>query len=130
MVDDCVALIEAEVASKRGVTGMAVKAAYKTVKKFRPGMVPMAMDHMLPDFARQVDPLWERCQASGEEPRAWFVARKVEVANALLAVTDARRDKSPNKVLVKAYNSLRPKAVDHIGEAMPRLADLLVKHAS
>jgi hypothetical protein len=33
-------------------------------------------------------------------------------------------------VLVKAYHRLRPQAVSHIGDAMPRLADLIVKHAS
>lgn len=130
VVDDCEALIKAEVADKKGLTGMAVKAAFKAVQKFRPGIVPMAMNHLLDDFAQRIDPIWKECQASGEPPRSFLSKRKVDVAEALLGVTDDRARRSPNKALVKAYNSLRPKAIEHIGASMPRFADLLVKHAS
>lgn len=130
VVDDCVALIEAEVKSKRGISGIAIKGAFKTVKSLRPGMVPMAMNHLLDDFATQIDPIWAECQSSGQQPRAFFSANKTRVANALLHITDDRGRKSDHKTLVKAYNSLRPKAVQYIGDAMPRLADLIAKHAS
>ncbi len=130
VVDDCVALIESEVSDKRGMSGLAIKAAFRTVKGVKPGMIPMAMNHLLDDFAAQIDPLWAQCQASGEAPRAWFGSRKSEVANALLSITDERGRKSNHRVLVGAYNKLRPKAVNYIGDAMPRLADLIAKHAS
>lgn len=130
VLDDCVKLIEAEVADKKGLTGMAVKAAFKSVKKLRPGMIRHSMDHLLDDFSTQVDPFWDECQASGEAPRAYFSRRKSDVANALLSITDRRADKADNKVLVRAYKSLRGAAVDHIGSAMPRFADLLAKHAA
>ena len=130
VVDDCVTLLEAEVAGKRGLSGMAIKGAFKTVKSMRPGMVPMAMNHLLDDFAVKIDPIWAACQASGDNPRTYFSSRKGELANALLSITDERGAKSNHRVLVKAYKSLRPKAIQHIGDATPRLADLIVKHAS
>ena len=130
VVDDCVQLLEAEVASKRGISGVAIKGGFKTVKKMRPGMIPMAMNHLLDDFAAQIDPIWAECQASGQDPRAYFTSRKGDVANALLSITDERGRKSDQKVLVKVYSKLRPTAVQHIGEAIPGLADLIVKHAS
>lgn len=130
VIDDCALLIDAEVADKSGLTGMAVKAAHKTVKGLRPGMIGMAMDGLLDDFSARVDPFWAECQAKAEVPRAFFTRRRSEVANALLGVTDDRAKKSSHKVLVKAYSALRPKALEHIGSAMPRFADLLVKHAS
>jgi len=130
VVNDCVALIEAEVASKRGLSGMGIKTAFKAVKGLRPGMIPMAMNHLLDDFAKQIDPLWQECQSSGEAPRAFFSSRKGEIANALLSITDARRDRADNRVMVRAYNGLRPKAVAYIGDAAPRLGDLIAKHAS
>lgn len=130
VVDDCVNLIEAEVGSKRGISGMGIKTAYKAVKGLRPGMIPMAMNHLLDEFAAKIDPIWAECQASGEQPRAYFVRRKGDIANALLSITDARRDKADNRVMVRAYNGLRPKAVAYIGDAMPRLAELIAKHAS
>jgi hypothetical protein len=130
VLDDCVRLIEAEVADKKGLTGMAVKAAFKSVAKLRPGMVRHSMDALLDDFSYQVDPFWAECQSSGAAPRAFFSQKKKEIANALLSITDRRAERADNKVLVKAYKGLRGKAVEHIGDAMPRFADLVQKHAS
>ena len=130
VVDDCVKLIDAEVASKRGVSGIAIKAAFKVVKGFQPGMIPMSMNHLLDDFAAQIDPFWQECQSEGSQSREFFTRRKGDVANALLSITDGRASKSRHRSLVKAYNKLRPQAVNHIGDAMPRLADVIQKHAS
>ena len=130
VIDDCVALIDAEVADKKGLSGKFVRTAFKTVKGFKPGIVPMSMDALLDDFAVKVDPHWQTCQDQGSAPRSYFVQHKAPIAQALLEITDERAAKSKHKVLVKAYKSLRGKAVDHIGQAMPRLADLMVKHAS
>lgn len=130
VVEDCVGLLEAEVASKRGLSGVAIKGGFKTVKKMRPGMIPMAMNHLLDDFAAQIDPIWAECQTSGQNPRTYFASRKGDIANALLSITDERGRQSDQKVLVKVYTKLRPTAVQHIGEAIPRLADLIAKHAS
>lgn len=130
VLDDCVRLIEAEVAGKKGLTGMAVKAAFKSVSKLRPGMVRHSMDALLDDFSYQIDPFWADCQATGGAPRAFFSQRKTEMANALLSITDRRAERADNKVLVRAYKGLRGKAVSHIGDAMPRFADLVQKHAS
>lgn len=130
VLDDCVRLIEAEVADKSGLTGMAVKAAFKTVAKLRPGMVRHSMDALLDDFSAQIDPFWGACQGSGAAPRAFFSQKKTEIANALLSITDRRAARADNKVLVRAYKGLRGKAVEHIGDAMPRFADLVQKHAS
>jgi hypothetical protein len=130
VVDDCVRLIEAEVSSKRGISGMGIKAAFKAVRGLRPGMIPMAMNHLLDEFAAKLDPFWSECQASGKKPRSFFVERKGDVAEALLSITDARRDKADNRVMVRAYNGLRPKVVSYIGDAMPRVAELFIKHVT
>ncbi len=129
VLDSCVRLIDAEVASKRGLTGVAVKAAFKSVKGLRPGMVRQSMDALLDDFSATVDPFWQECQSSGTPSRSFFASRKNDVANALLGITDARAAKSPHRVLVRAYKSLRGKAIHHIGDAMPRFGDLLDQHA-
>jgi hypothetical protein len=39
VVDDCTALIDAEVGDKRGLTGVAIKTAYMTVKNIKPGFI-------------------------------------------------------------------------------------------
>jgi len=130
VVDACVTLIEAEVRDKRGLTGVAIKGSFKMVKSLRPGMVGMAMDGLLDDFSGKIDPFWAECQTSGASPRSFFTQRKGAVANALLGITDDRARKTPHKTLKKAYEKLRPQGIKHIGDAMPRFADLLVAHAS
>jgi len=130
VLDDCVVLIDQEVASKRGLTGIAVKGAFKSVKSLKPGMVRQSMDALLDDFSTKVEPFWQDCQSTGATPRTYFSRRKVDVANALLSITDQRAQTSKHRVLVKAYKSLRGKAIQHIGDAMPRFGDLLQKHAS
>lgn len=130
VIEDCAALIDAEVADKHGFSGAAIKLAYASVKGLRPGMIPMSLDALLDDFSVRIDPLWARCQAEAKAPRVFFTANKIEIANALLSITDDRAKKSQHKILKGAYEKLRPQAVEHIGVAMPRLADLVAKHAS
>ena len=130
VIDDCSVLIDGEVRDKGGLSGMAIKAAYATVKAVRPDVVPLAMDGLIDDFSAKVDPYWARCQTENAVPREFFVRHKVEIANALLGITDDRAKRTPHRTLKSAYEKLRPQAVEHIGVAMPRLADLIKKHAS
>lgn len=129
VVDDGVALIEAEVADKSGLRGMAIKAAFAMVQKLRPNFVGMALNHLLDDFARQVDPFWVDCQKTGADPRAYFTKRGAEVADALLRITDGRA-KGASGPVKGTYEKLRPEAQKHVQDAMPRLADMLKKNAS
>ena len=129
ILQECTEMIEGEVSDKRGMSGMLVKGAFKAIKKFKPTIIPSALDDLIDEFADKVDPFWQECQQAGEAPESFFVRRKVDVANALLQITDAKSERSPNKVLVKAYSSLRGKAVEHIGAAMPRFSRIVARHA-
>jgi len=129
VVDDCVGLLDAEVSDKRGLKGLAVKAAFKAVKGVRPGMIPMSVDALLDDFATQIDPFWADCQSSGTPPRNYFQSNGGAIANALLSITDERAQRSSQRVLKGAYSKLRGQAITHITQAMPRLADLVARHA-
>jgi hypothetical protein len=130
IIKDCSQLIEEQVRSKRGMTGIAVKGAFKVIKSFKPGIIPRALDDMLDEFSGKIDPFWLACQEKGADPASYFRSNGAEIANALLSITDERAKNSPNRGLVKAYSSLRKKAVDHITEALPSLAKLIAKHAS
>lgn len=130
VVDDGVLAIEAEVKGKSGLSGMAVKGGYKVVKNLKPGFVGQALDHLLDDFAAKIDPFYDAYKASGQSDIvAYFKGRDQEIANALLGVTDARAQRARNKSVARAYGKLRPMAVGHVCEAMPRVAKLVEKHA-
>ena len=130
IVDDAAKLLDSEVADKRGFSGKAVKLGFRAVKGVSPGMIPMSIDALLDDFCVQVQPFWEEAQAKGLGARAHFQAQSNAIASALLSITDARAERSTQRVLKSAYGKLRGQAVKHITEAMPRLADLVERHAS
>jgi hypothetical protein len=132
LLDDCVHLIDAEVASKGGLSGLAIKGAYKLVQAVKPGFVREAMDNLLDDFVRRLEPFYAEHRAkNGDNHRAFgdhLAARAAPVADALLGITDdrARRAKNPN---VKAtYDKLRPQAKKHVEEAVPRVGRTLSPH--
>jgi hypothetical protein len=129
VVDDGVAVIEAEVADKGGLTGMAIKAAFGVVSRVKPGFVGGTLNHLLDDFARQVDPFWIDCQAKGADARTFFVQNGPKIADALLSITDGRARGASGPVRT-TYDRLRPEAQKHVVAAMPRLGDLIRKHAS
>ena len=129
VVDDGVRAIDAEVQSKRGVTGFAVKAGFRTVKSVSPGFIPQALNHLMDDFAEQIDPYYDSWKAdSSGTLKAYFVANDVKIANALLSITDDRARTAKSRVVKKAYQKLRGQAVNHTAAAMPRVADLVTKH--
>ena len=129
MVDAGVKVIEAEVSEKGGLSGLAIKGAFRIVQGVKPGFVPMALNHLIDDFAAKIDPFWIDCQDKKEEPRAYFTRRGVEVADSLLGITDerARSGRGPART---AYERLRPEGLKHVTAAMPRLADLCKQFAN
>ena len=127
VVADGVVMIEEEVASKGGLSGLAIKAGFKTVKAIKPGIMGEALGHLLPDFAPTLDPFYEKAKAQGDV-RAYFTKHADAIADALLGVTDKKRERAKNAVMRRAYDGLRPQAKKHTAEAMPRLADLIKKH--
>ncbi|MEQ1565971.1 MAG: hypothetical protein ABMA64_10070 [Myxococcota bacterium] len=129
VVASCVRLVEEQVDSKRGLSGAALKAGYAAFKRVRPGMVAFAVDKLLPEFAAAIDPHWAQGVAAGD-PDGWFRSHQRPIAQDLLAVTDRIAGRSHNRVLVKLYQSLRGSAVDHVAEAVPRLAPLIRTHTA
>src|SRR5215467_491618 len=65
VIADCNALIEQEISEKSGVSGTAVKLAYKTVNTFMPGHIRTMVGKLLPDMVAQLEPFWADFNASG-----------------------------------------------------------------
>ena len=127
---DCYTLIEQEISDKSGMSGTAVKLAYKTVNAFMPGHVRHMVGVLLPDMVAQLEPFWVEFGASGSSRFGdYLVKRNDEVAQALLSVTDARAAASNRPTVIKAYGSVRGSAVKHVEAALPRVGDLVMKYA-
>jgi hypothetical protein len=130
VVADCYELIEQEVSDKSGISGTAVKLAYKTVTAFAPGHIRYMVESLLPDLADKLQPYWADFRASGSsEFSDYLVKRSDEVAEALVSVTDARAEASDRPTIVKAYRTVRGGATKQVVAALPRVGDLVMKYA-
>lgn len=129
VIKDASKVLDAEVADKRGISGVAVKGAFKVVRGVKPGFIPDAIDGLLDDFVVQVTPFYNDWKAgAGGSLADFFVANGPAVANSLLKITDDRAASSPHKLLVKTYGKLRPKGKEHVVVAMPRVGALIERH--
>ena len=130
VIADCYALIQQEVSGKSGISGTAVKLAYKTVNTFMPGHIRNMVGKLLPDMVDQLQPFWADFNSSGGSDFGDYLAKRGdEVAQALLSVTDAKAAASGRPTIVRAYGSIRSSAVKHIEAALPRVGDLVLKYA-
>jgi hypothetical protein len=106
VIDDCCALIEQEVKTLSGISGTAVKVAYKTVITFAPGHVRYMVEVLLPNLVDKLQPYWADFNSSGGAVFGDYLAKNGEqVAEDLLTVTDARAEASDRPVIIKAYRS-------------------------
>jgi hypothetical protein len=129
VVDDCLALIDAEVSEKGGLTGLAIKAGYKTIQGIKPGFVRQVVNDLLPEFAKALEPIYDEAKAGGHSVREHFGSNTPRVADALLSITDEKAKRSKSGLVKGTYEKLRGSAKKNVEAAVPRLAAMVEKHA-
>jgi hypothetical protein len=130
LVADTRVLVDGELASKGGISGTAVKAAYKAITAFAPGYYEHAITTMLPDMIVQLEPYWADFGTSGSADFGDYLAKRGdEVAPALLSVTDDMAQRSGRAAVVKAYRMVRGGASKNIEAALPALGAMVQKRA-
>ena len=130
VIEDACRVLDDEVNDKSGLTGIAIKGAYKLVKGIKPGFVREVVDSLLDDFLDAMNPLYEEA-VSKQQPAGALVRQNTSrAADALLAVTDRRAQKAKSPTIRGAYEKLRPIAKKQVEAACPRLSTLLERHAA
>lgn len=131
VIADCYLLIEQEVAEQSGVSGTAIRLAYKTVNTFLPGHIRHMVEVLLPQMVDELEPYWADFSTSrGSEFGDYLANRGDEVSQALLSVTDARAAASGRPTVIKAYDTVRGRAVKHVQAALPHVGELVLKYAA
>lgn len=130
IVSDCVDLVEDEVRAKSGLSGIAIKGAYGTIKKIKPRFVPDVIDALLDDWVAKLEPYYSKWRGGGSAGTLaeFLTARSDDVAEDLLAVTDERSGRSKHKTATKLYGKMRPSAKRNVSAAVPKLGALMEKH--
>jgi hypothetical protein len=127
---DCMKLIEQEVSSKSGVSGTAVKLAYKAASTLKPGYLQFTVESLIPDMADKLQPYWADFTGSGASGFGDYLAKRSdEVSESLLSVTDARAEVCERPTILKAYRAVRGGAAKHVVAALPNLGSLVQKYA-
>ena len=130
VVADLQALVQSEVDGKGGISGTAVKAAYKVVTAFAPGYYLQTLTSMLPDMTNALQPYWADFLASGGADFGDYLAKHGDqVSESLLAVTDNMAEISGRAAIVKAYQMVRGGASKNIVTALPALGVMVQKYA-
>jgi hypothetical protein len=130
LIADAQALVDGELANKGGISGTALKAAYKAITAFAPGYYQNVIASMLPDMIRQLDPYWAEFVTSGGADFGDYLAKHGEaVSQSLLSVTDGMSERSGRATVVKAYKMVRGGAAKNIEAALPALGALVQKYA-
>jgi hypothetical protein len=129
VVDDCCTLIDAEVADKGGISGLAIKAGYGAVKGIKPGFIRQAVIDLLPDFAAALEPLFQEARTAGKPVSTYFTSNAGRVADALLTITDGKVKRAQSGLVKGTYEKLRGTAKKNVEAAVPRVGKLIEKHA-
>lgn len=130
VVKDCCDVIDAEVKEKGGISGLAIKAGYGTVKGIKPGFIEKAVEDLLPDFAKALEPIYADAKSQNKPLGEFFNSNSGRVADALLSITDEKAARAKSGVAKSAYEKLRGSAKKNVEQAVPRLAKLIEKYSA
>jgi hypothetical protein len=128
VVDDCCLLIDIQLASKSGLSGIAIKAAFAALKGIKPGYIPHVVDMLLPECFDALDSIWSEGLQKGD-PVAHMNVIRAQAAEALLSITDERVKSSQRAIVRGTYEKLRKSAKEHVEEAVPDLAKVIAKYS-
>jgi len=130
VIDDALALVDQQISDKSGISGTAVKLAYKSVVSFSPGHIRYMIETLMPAMLEKLQPYWADFQVSGGGVFGDYLSKRgEEVAEALLSITDARAEGSNRPIIVKAYKSVRGGASKNVQAALPDMGALVQKYA-
>ncbi len=128
VIKDACSVLDQEVGDKGGITGLAIKGAYKVLQGIKPGFVPEVVDALLDDFIDALDPIYQEAVEKKRPAGAYLSENASRAADALLQVTDKRAKEAKRPVVRSAYDKLRPIAKKQVEAACPRLGGLLDRH--
>jgi len=129
LIDDACRTLDEEVADKGGITGLAIKGAYKLVQSVKPGFIREVVDSLIEEFLDALDPLYQEAREKKRPAGPYLIENASRAADALLHVTDERAKGAKRPAVSSAYSKLRPMAKKQVEAACPRLSRMLERHA-
>ncbi len=124
IAEDCAKLMDEKVAMKTGISGLAIKTAYRALKGIGPGYIPRALQNLVPQALEALDPMWTEGLQAGD-PVEHLSQNSSKTADILLGVTDQKASKAQNKIVIATYKKVRNSVQGDVEDAVPGLATIL-----
>ncbi len=128
IAEECAELMDTQVAAKKGISGIAIKTAYRALKGLGPNYIQRALQGLLPPALKAVDPIWDEGIQAGD-PVAHLSQNREKTAEVLLSVTDTKISKAKNKIVIATYKQVRKSVKGDVEEAVPGLATIINNYA-
>jgi len=129
LVRECADLVDAEVDAKGGLSGLALKTAFKAIKVVKTEVVERGVSALLDAWVAEMGQHFQLWEAAKQPDSFGAYCREASsaVAESLLSVTDARIQKADPR-LAGIYEKLRPSAREHVQAAVPQLGVILDRY--
>jgi hypothetical protein len=124
-------VLDDEVSKKSGISGLAVKGAYKLLKSVQSGKaLDRVIEALMPEFMDKLEPYFEKYQKVGAKGtfESFLAPNFQEIADQLLSVTDKKVEESDSSMVRNTYGKLRPKAKKEVVSSLPGLARMIDKY--
>lgn len=129
LVTELAALVEQHLAAKRGISGMAMKLAFNTLRSAKPDIAHRAARTLLPEVLTALGPLRAEFERSRRSSFAQFLGeRRQQACEVLLCQIDTRLAQSQNAPAKAIYQRFRGSASDELETLLPQLAAALERH--
>lgn len=126
VVRECAHMIESFLAGAGGMKGFTLRSALHTAQRARPDLLEQSSRRLLPEFLEALEPYYQDWDPTLESDFAAQLMRHKDAAcDAILAVTDARAQRSSNRVVTSIYSRMRDGARKDVERVFPELATLI-----
>lgn len=113
-----------------GLSGAAIKTAFRGAVGSRPDLLRRALTRFLPDIAAALQPSWDAAATNGQRYADYLAANEGPVTAQLLAVADEKVNQLNNAAVRQVYGVARNKAEVIASSALPELGAIIEKYAS
>lgn len=129
LVNDLARTVETHIASKSGITGMAMKMGFNALRSAKPDIAVRATRTLLPDIAQALDPLHSEFTSGEGKDFGNFLGQHAErAAQLVIGAADRRIGSIENTTAKAVYQRFRSSASDELQKLMPSLGQVLARH--
>lgn len=128
-IADLAQLLESAMANRGGLSGMAMKTGLSMLKAAKPDIMQRGATRMLPEFARSLQPLFDRFQQQGGgDFSAFLVKHSSEAAQIIAQSADQLMATSQNATAKSLFGKFRSGADKDIAAMVPAVGRLIQKY--